>query len=140
MPTSQKIIFVIPWYGKDATGGAEIQCKTLAEHLHESGLDIEIYTTCSKQFQGEWKDDLKPGKYLEDQISVTRFKLDQRNKPLFDSINQKIISLQKISLQEEKDFFQNNINSKDLINAIKKDSTSLFIFMPYLYEIGRAHV
>jgi len=133
MHTPQKIIFVIPWYGKDATGGAEIQCKTLAEHLHESGLDIEIYTTCSKQFQGEWKDDLKPGKYLEDQISVTRFKLDQRNKPLFDSINQKIISLQKISLQEEKDFFQNNINSKDLINAIKKDSTSLFIFMPYLY-------
>ncbi|AJM91247.1 glycosyltransferase family 4 protein [Nitrosopumilus piranensis] len=133
MTFSQKIIFVIPWYGKDATGGAEIQCKTLAEHLRDSGLDVEVYTTCSKQFQGEWKDDLKPGKYLENKIPVHRFRLDKRNKSLFDSINHKIISLQKISIQEEKDFFKNNINSKDLLNAIKKDSTSLFIFIPYLY-------
>ena len=133
MTLFQKIIFVIPWYGKDATGGAEIQCKTLAERLKKSGLDIEVYTTCSKQFQGEWMDDIKPGKYIEDEIPVTRFRLDQRNTQLFNSINQKIISLQKISLEEEKDFFQNNINSKDLINAIKKDSTSLFVFMPYLY-------
>ncbi len=133
MTLSQKIIFVIPWYGKDATGGAEIQCKTLAEHLKESGLDVEVFTTCSKQFQGEWKDDLKPGKYIENKIPVNRFRLDKRNKPLFDSINQKITSLQKTTLQEEKDFFKNNINSNDLINAIKKDSTSLFIFIPYLY-------
>tara|TARA_B110001454_G_C12700390_1_gene426307 strand:+ start:543 stop:1718 length:1176 start_codon:yes stop_codon:yes gene_type:complete len=133
MSTPQKIIFVIPWYGKDATGGAEVQCKTLAEHLKESGLNIEVYTTCSKQFQGEWRDDLKPGKYMENKIPVSRFRLDKRNKALFNSINQKIISLQKISLQEEKDFFENNINSKDLINTINKDSTSLFIFMPYLY-------
>jgi len=133
MTTFQKIIFVIPWYGKDATGGAEIQCKTLVEHLKKFGLNIEVYTTCSKQFQGKWKDDFKPGKYLEDEIPVTRFRLDQRDTHLFNLINQKIISLQKISLQEEQDFFQNNINSKDLINEIKKDSTSLFIFMPYLY-------
>jgi glycosyltransferase involved in cell wall biosynthesis len=133
MTFSQKIIFVIPWYGKDATGGAEIQCKTLAEHLKKSGLDIEVYTTCSKQFQGDWKNDLKPGKSVENEIPVTRFKINSRNKSLFDYINEKIISNSKVVLQEEKDFFENNINSKDLIKAIKNDSTSLFIFMPYLY-------
>ena len=47
MTFSQKIIFVIPWYGKHALGGAEIQCKTLAERLKKFGLNIEVYTTCS---------------------------------------------------------------------------------------------
>jgi len=133
MTFSQKIIFVIPWYGKHASGGAEIQCKTLAERLKKSGLNIEVYTTCSNQFQGEWKNDSKPGTFTENEIPVTRFKINNRNKSLFDYINEKIISRQEISLQEEKDFFENNINSKDLIKAIKKDSTSLFVFMPYLY-------
>ena len=48
MNSNRKIIFVTPWYGKFATGGAETLCKIVAEHLHHSGHKVEIYTTCSK--------------------------------------------------------------------------------------------
>ena len=99
MNSSRKIIFVIPWYGENATGGAETLCKSVVEHLHNSGCKVEVFTTTSKQFQSEWKNDLSPGEYVENGIAVKRFKVDPRDTNLFNSLNQKILS--SIPLTEE---------------------------------------
>lgn len=133
MKSTRKIIFVIPWYGKDATGGAELQCRTLAEHLKGVGLDIEIFTTCSRQFNSAWINDFKLGKYQEDGLLVHRFRVDQRDSSLFGYLNDRILSTGRIKEDEELSFFQNSINSKDMMDAIAKDSESLFVFIPYLY-------
>ena len=98
--TSRKIIFVTPWYGKDATGGAEMQCKTLAEHLKGAGSDVEIFTTCSRQFNSGWTNDLKPGRHNEEGISVHRFKVDGRDPKLFGYINDMIISGARLGEKE----------------------------------------
>jgi glycosyltransferase involved in cell wall biosynthesis len=133
MNNKQNLIFVIPWYGKDAHGGAETLCRMVVEHLNSVNISVKVFTTCSKEFSSEWENDLPPGKTIENNISVTRFKIDSRDKNLFDTLNQKILSNQYLNKKEELEFFKNNINSSDMMKAISDDVDSLFVFLPYLY-------
>lgn len=43
-----KIAFVIPWYGEDMKGGAEMELREVSVHLAKAGIDVEILTTCAK--------------------------------------------------------------------------------------------
>ena len=49
----KKIGFVIPWYHKDIKGGAEQELRGIVKHLKEAGVDVEIITTCVKEFTAE---------------------------------------------------------------------------------------
>lgn len=49
-----KIAFVIPWYGENIPGGAETECRTTAENLQKAGIEVEILTTCVKEFLSDW--------------------------------------------------------------------------------------
>lgn len=133
MTLTKKIIFVIPWYGKNVHGGAETLCKLVAEHLNSVYISIQVFTTCSKEFHSDWKNDLNAGKTVENNIHVTRFKVDSRNKNRFDILNQKILSNHSLDEKQELQFFENNINSSDMMKSISKDKDSLFVFIPYLY-------
>jgi len=133
MNNKQNLIFVIPWYGKDATGGAETLCKLVVEHLDSAGISIQVFTTCSKEFHSEWVNDLPSGKTIVNNIQVTRFKVDSRDKNLFNNLNQKIISNHSLDKSHEQQFFENNINSSDMMKSISTDKDSLFVFLPYLY-------
>ena len=50
----QKIGFVIPWYGENIPGGAEMELREVATHLKEAGMEVEILTTCVKDFNADW--------------------------------------------------------------------------------------
>lgn len=131
----RKLIFVTPWYGQYATGGAETLCRTVAEHLSAAGFQVEVFTTCSKQFPSNWTNDYKPGTYTENALTVTRFTVDSRDADLFNTLNGKILASVPLSHDEELAFFKNNINSTDMMDAITRDSDSIFIFIPYLYGV-----
>lgn len=45
------IAFVIPWFGFDIPGGAEMELKGLVSHLHDAGVKVEILTTCVKELK-----------------------------------------------------------------------------------------
>ena len=48
------------------------------------GIEVEILTTCVKQFTSDWnKNHYKPGNYLENGITVKRFKVRKRNTEKF---------------------------------------------------------
>lgn len=42
----KKLGFVIPWFGEKIPGGAEAELRGLTRHLAESGIELEILTTC----------------------------------------------------------------------------------------------
>lgn len=130
---NSKSIFVTPWYGNSATGGAETICRTVANHLSDIGMKVEIYSTCSKSFQGKWKNDFPPGKYKENGLTIHRFRIDSRDEDVFNFYNNKLTSSIPISENNEMEFFTNNINSNDMMKAIKQDTESIFIFIPYLF-------
>jgi len=130
---NSKLIFVTPWFGDSATGGAETICKTVASHLSDIGMKVEIFSTCSKGFQGKWKNDFSPGKYKEKGLTIHRFRIDSRDEDIFNFYNNKLTSSIPISKNEEMEFFTNNINSNDMMKVIKQDTESIFIFIPYLF-------
>lgn len=130
-----KIAFVIPWYG-NIPGGAETECRRTAENLFKSGMEVEVLTTCVKEFMSNWnKDFYREGIYDVNGIKVRRFKSRQRNTRLFDKINIKLMHNQKISPQEEIQFITEMVNSDNLYKYINdnKSDYDYFIFLPYMF-------
>jgi glycosyltransferase involved in cell wall biosynthesis len=128
------ITFVIPWYGKDLLGGAESQCRNTVEHLAKIGVNVEVFTTCSKSFHDSWSDYYPSGIEKINNITVHRFPTDIRDEKLFDSINFKILNKMPITYDEEIQYIKNSINSSSLIKQITNDQDfRIFVFLPYLY-------
>lgn len=130
-----KITFVIPWYG-DIPGGAENECKRTAENLQKNGIDVEILTTCVKEFLSDWNNNFyNEGVYNVNGITVRRFRVMHRNTRLFDKINYKLMHNQKISSQEEVQYITEMINSDNLYRYISdnKSKYDYFIFIPYMF-------
>jgi glycosyltransferase involved in cell wall biosynthesis len=130
-----KVAFVIPWYG-DIPGGAEDACKRTAENLKMRGVDVEVLTTCAKEFLSDWNNNFyKEGVYEVDGITVRRFKLRLRETHLFNRINYKLMHNKKVSPQEEVQFITEMINSNNLYKYItdNKSKYDYFIFIPYMF-------
>ncbi len=132
----KKIGFVTPWFGENIPGGAEALLRGIAGHLHEAGLEIEILTTCAKEFLSDWGvNDYAEGIYSECGLPVRRFKVCNRDRELFDHVNAKLMKGMSISPEEEKIFVDNMINSTDLYEYIQGNSGeyALFVFIPYMF-------
>lgn len=132
----KKIAFVIPWYGKNISGGAEHECKGIVEHLHKAGMEVEIITTCVKDFNSDWnKNYYNEGMEIINGILVRRFKVRKRDTKIFDEVNFKLMNNKPISLDEEDIYFKEMVNSIDLENYIKEnqDKYESFVFIPYMF-------
>jgi len=130
-----KVAFVIPWYG-DIPGGAENECKRTAENLKKSGVDVEVLTTCAKEFLSDWNNNFyEEGVYEVNGITVKRFNVRQRDTAQFNRINYKLMHDQKVSPQEELQFITEMINSDSLYEymAYNKSEYDYFIFIPYMF-------
>ncbi len=143
-----KIAFVIPWYGKDIPGGAELECRKTALYLRKKGVDVEILTTCVKDFNSDWSKNYHEEKeYKIEGLSVKRFKVKKRDNKAFDEVNFKLMNtdisqfyiserLQSpVSPEEEKIYIEEMINSPGLYEYIDKnrDNYDFFIFIPYMF-------
>jgi glycosyltransferase involved in cell wall biosynthesis len=134
-----KLAFVIPWYG-DIPGGAENECKRTVENLSHSGVNVEVFTTCVKEFLSDWNTDYyKEGMYNLNGVVVRRFKVRKRNTKQFDKqfddINYKLMHNQRITQAEEQLFIQEMINSDNLYSYITDHGQEYdyFIFIPYMF-------
>ena len=133
---SKKIGFVIPWYSEKIPGGAEMELRGLTTHLHESGVELEILTTCVKEFAADWnKNYFKPGCETIHGFTVRRFKVRKRNVKAFDAVNFKLMNGIGISREEEELYVRESVNSPELYNYISshRDEYSLFVFIPYMF-------
>ena len=52
----KKIGFVAPWYGEKIPGGAEMELRGLVHHLKDVGVEVEVLTTCVKDFMSNWNE------------------------------------------------------------------------------------
>lgn len=131
-----KIGFVTPWFGEDIPGGAEMELRGIASHLSEAGEDIEILTTCVKEFLSDWNTDYyKQGEYKFKNIIVRRFKVRKRNVKAFDMINQKLMNHKQVTAKEEDIFIKEMINSPDLYEYMREHCSEydFFVFIPYMF-------
>jgi len=132
-----KIGFVTPWYGEFA-GGAEKEIRGLAEHLHESGQDVVILTTCCRSpFESWWKNGIKEGDYRINGVLVKRFPVDSGNEEKYHELNSKLIHKIPLSSEEEIKFLECNINSSALVRYLCKNSKDfVYVLSPYLFGLA----
>ena len=132
----KKIGFVIPWYHKDIPGGAEMELRSVAGHLMEAGVEVEILTTCVKDFSSDWTENFfAEGMDSADDVPIRRFKVRKGNLDAFHQINFKLMHDIPITLEEEDVFLKEMVNSPDMYRYIRdyKDDYHVFIFMPYMF-------
>lgn len=134
----KKIGFVTPWYGENISGGAEAALRDITNHLFQAGMEIEILSTCVKEFHSNWNCNYyKPGKtYESGGIPVLRFKVRERDVKAFDSVNIKLMNGEKNLTPEEEDIFvKEMINSPDLYRYIRENKGDYiaFVFIPYMF-------
>lgn len=132
----KKIGFVIPWYGDKIPGGAEAELRGIAKHLQAAGVELEILTTCVKEFSSDWSVNYyKEGVADEGGLKVVRFPARKRDTAAFDAVNLKFIKGIPVSPEEEKIFMQEMVNSPALYDYLKehKDEYSLYVHIPYMF-------
>lgn len=132
----KKIAFVTPWYGENIPGGAEMELRELAKHLQAAGTELEILTTCVKDFNSDWSKNFhKEGCTVEGGISVRRFSVRERNTQKFDAVNAKLMNDFIVSKEEEKIFMEEMVNSPALYKFIEenKEAYSWFVYIPYMF-------
>ena len=134
----KKIWFVTPWYGENISGGAEAALRDITGHLFAAGMEVEILSTCVKEFHSNWNCNYyRPGKTFESGgIPVLRFKVRKRNVHAFDEVNLKLMNGDMpLTAKEEETFVREMINSPDLYQYIRehKDEYAAFVFIPYMF-------
>ncbi len=133
----KKIGFVIPWYADGIPGGAEMELREVASHLHYAGVPVEILTTCVKEFGADWSENYyKEGEdSTANGIKIRRFKVRKRDTAAFDAVNLKLMNKTPVTAEEEDTFLREMVNSSDLYEYMDKNSDeySLFVFIPYMF-------
>lgn len=132
----KKIAFVIPWYAEKIPGGAEMETREVTKHLHQAGMDVEILTTCVREFVSDWNEDYYPeGIEMIQGIPVRRFKVRKRDTRAFDEVNLKLMNRIQPTEPEEKIFIREMINSPDLYAYIAehKEEYTAFVYIPYMF-------
>lgn len=132
----RKIGFVIPWYGENIPGGAEMELREVATHLQRAGMDVEILTTCVREFSADWNENYySAGTAVVEDIAVRRFPVRRRDTAAFDRVNRRLMEGQHLSLQEEKTFVEEMVNSPQLYEYLKdaSDDYALYVFIPYMF-------
>ena len=131
-----KIAFVAPFYGSDAAGGAESECRHTVLRLAASGLDVEVFTTCLLDLQHDWGVNVhREGTTIEDGIKVHRFRAETPDLHLFGVLNQRLLCGETLSPQEQEQFIALHVNSFGLYRRLAEVSHEFdwFCFIPYLF-------
>jgi len=131
-----RIAFICPWYGKDIPGGAEAECRRTVENLHQRGLAVEVWTTCVRDFEGDWsRNHYRVGEDQVEGVPVKRFAVTRRDGELFQQLNQRILAGESLSREEEKLFLEHMINSPGLYQHLQRQGSQyLLVFIPYLFS------
>jgi glycosyltransferase involved in cell wall biosynthesis len=136
-----EIVFVTPWYGHFA-GGAEVAARTYARELHSRGYAVEVLTTCCiNPFESWWKNVLKPGVDVIDQIPVRRFTANTQGEDAYHRLNRLAIGGTRLTLQQQREMMACSIGSDSLIEyASGSVSNAVIIALPYVQGLAYALV
>lgn len=143
----QPIAVVIPWFGQELKGGAEQQAWQIATRLGLRGHRVEVLTTCCRSFADDWAENHLPaGETQEAGVTIRRFLVNPRNRPIFDALNRELLArpqdsflpgVTPVPAERAAVWTNENINSSDLEAYLRESGKKYraLIFIPYLYGI-----
>lgn len=130
-----KVAFVVPRYGPDILGGAEIGARMLAERLAaDRGWDVEVFTTCAVDAI-TWRDELPEGTEQVRGVTVHRIRSaagrDEHFHPLWAVLREDPGSATAEDMDRWVDL--QGPRSPDLVAAVAESDADVVAFYPYLY-------
>lgn len=130
-----KIAFVTPWFGPSIPGGMESTTRRTAAQLQAAGYEVEILTTCIRDFFSDWGKNYHPeGVTTELGVTVRRFRVSGRDRLAFQQLNIRLMNRQAISPHEEAIFAAEMFDCPQLYSYIKEHCDEyFFFFIPYLF-------
>ncbi len=143
--TTLPVAVVIPWFGAELRGGAEMHAFEIVTRLAQRGHPVEVLTTCCAAFGENWSENqLASVDEVSDGYMIRRFPVRAANAAAFHGVNGKLLSVSKETLRpgispcSEEDaaiFTTENINSPVLLDFLKAHHKRYraFLFLPYLY-------
>lgn len=148
-----RIAFVIPWYGRDISGGAEAEAYGLVHTLrrHAPDIQVEVLSTTLKEFAGDWNGIVhREGAHTEEGVTVRRFHPTRENRNHFHFINgtrlmpggtaalwDPVRNSRRSPLPPrlEAYFLRRMVNSPDLLAFMEQrhDDYDAFVLIPYMF-------
>ncbi len=131
-----KIAFVAPFFGAKAAGGAEFAARSIACHLADDGIEVDILTTSLQDLpHGITRKTHAAGTSRDGSLTVRRFSVETANMDSFGDLNNFIIDGGKLTDDEELQFMSRHVTSIDLIRYIAEHEAEYdwFCFIPYLF-------
>jgi glycosyltransferase involved in cell wall biosynthesis len=131
---AETLAFVTPWFGRDAAGGAEAECRATARALRARGMPVEILTTCARDHASGWGDHHPPGVTEEDGLVVRRFKTRPRDPERYARLDWRLQLGGRLTSFEEEDFVRESVNSDDLYAYLGAERERYwYVFIPYCF-------
>lgn len=126
---------MVPRYGVEVVGGAELGARMLAERLvSQCGWDVEVLTTCALDAR-TWADAYEPGSVEVNGVAVHRFASAAGRDPGFDRFSRRALAnppatstgdqVQWVAMQGPR--------TPDLVGAVRATEAAAVVFYPYLY-------
>jgi len=132
---NSRLALVVPWYGEHIPGGAEAACRALARALRGAGAEVEVLTTCVREFASDWNDNFHPeGVTVEGPVLVRRFRARRRDAAAFDAVNRKLARGVVPSTAEQEVYLRENVRSPALCDYLDRHHDEyVYLFLPYLF-------
>jgi glycosyltransferase involved in cell wall biosynthesis len=129
-----KIAFVVQRYGLEISGGAELHCRWVAEHMKKH-CNVEVLTTRALDYL-TWENHYSKGKEVINGIPVKRFSVSETRDPERFGLHQNYILENEHTEEDEFQWLrEEGPLSPSLIRYIKKHKRDYdyFIFFSYRY-------
>lgn len=130
-----KICFVVQRYGLEVNGGAELQCRMMAERMCARYGQVHVLTTKAIDYT-TWKDAYDADQEWINGVLVHRFSVKKpRKRHVFHLINRKFLSTGLTEKEEYEWVEKQGPFVPELIRYIEqeRDHFDVFIFFTYLY-------
>lgn len=125
---------VVQRYGLEVNGGAEMQCRQIAERMARH-MDVEVVTTCAQDYH-TWRNVYRPGMDEVNAIPVRRFPVArERDMRAFNSFTEKMLSGPRSHFDETRWMELQGPDTPDLFRYIEAegDRYDALLFSTYLY-------
>ncbi len=134
--TPRKLAFVVPRYGLEVRGGAELGARMIAERVSSIlGWPVEIYTTCALEAT-TWANEFPEGTVEINGVTVHRFRSASGRAPGFDRLSRRILN--RPAMTSEVDgrrwIERQGPVSPALLDAVGAGDADVVAFYPYLYH------
>ena len=129
-----RVAFVVQRYGLEVNGGAELECRIIAE-LMKNTWDVMVFTTCALDYY-TWENYYAAGEEKINGVDVRRFAVKNiRNTEKFNKLSEKIYRHPHSKDDEFRWMRAQGPDAPQLIDAIdaSKERFDVFIFFTYLY-------